>query len=444
MVFTMTETNQRPHQEQHGPASSRRYIVVFQCCILFVLVSQFQFGTFVTTRYQLEENNDFSTLPIQATTISLTNDADTESSTLVVEPTILYHNNHQQQQRIEEKSSPGLHVVISHCRQSVGWIFERYLPPIINQTTTLKSITIYSKCGMSPFIDGNDTTVVPSWAIHEELPNVGRCDHSYAYWISQFLSKWNAITNHSNGLHHVVKNQHQRQSISIHQQGHNSNSTTTIHRQDQVIFLKDTNNEYRRRHDVAIPLTEMWNRTVATGFSCGSRVIHRRGFKNAIPVDVVHYPTISTFLKTDYVSPADRRNNKATDNSNFGALYRPLGNWTDQYFNISFDDTGLYHSCYGGIFMTTIESIVRAPVKNKNNSYWRDVVSSLSRGDNIEEGHYMERMWSALLAPAIPHNEQVQLVQSMERFVYTQGLGYHGLLLLKQNSNTSNLTSIYH
>lgn len=70
--------------------------------------------------------------------------------------------------------------------------------------------------------------------------------------------------------------------------------------------------------------------------------------------------------------------------------------------------------------MTTIERIVQAPVKN-----WTDEVSSLSRGDNIEEGHFMERTWPALFATAKPHEEQGQLKQLVERIVHHQGFGYH-------------------
>jgi hypothetical protein len=370
--------------EQRQSSSRRPFGLVFllPSCIAFALVSQLYYGSLMAKDYVPNRHLEHDKAP------GRTNSLLPET---VNDPTTA-------------RESAGLHVVVSHCRCSVGWIFDQYLPTL---NKTVKSATIYSKCGATP-------ENAPAWALIVDLPNVGRCDHSYAYWINQVVSDWNV---------------HGHSSIS------RLSGNSTILPQDRVVFLKDTNNTYRRtrsRQDAEVPLGEMWNQTLRTGYSCGSRVIWRAGFRSAVPTNVLHFDTLASFAKDSYISPADSRNNKLSERSLdiFPAVYRPLSNWTQQYLNLSLEPPGLIHACFGGVFMTTVESMLKAPVKN-----WEAVVSSLSRGDNIEEGHYMERMWPAILAPGIPLEEQVRLMQRKERVIQRPGLGYHGLLLLRNESH---------
>lgn len=50
--------------------------------------------------------------------------------------------------------------------------------------------------------------------------------------------------------------------------------------------------------------------------------------------------------------------------------------------------------CYGGTFAAT-----RGAVRGVEAGFWSALARALSRGDNIEEGHYAERLWGSLLAP---------------------------------------------
>lgn len=50
--------------------------------------------------------------------------------------------------------------------------------------------------------------------------------------------------------------------------------------------------------------------------------------------------------------------------------------------------------CYGGHFATTGRQLQRVDTR-----IWKKIVRSLEHGDNIAEGHYAERSWSALLSP---------------------------------------------
>ena len=47
---------------------------------------------------------------------------------------------------------------------------------------------------------------------------------------------------------------------------------------------------------------------------------------------------------------------------------------------------------YGGGFVTT-----RAAIRHVPQASWARIVHTLSRGENIEESHYLERSWAALL-----------------------------------------------
>jgi hypothetical protein len=51
---------------------------------------------------------------------------------------------------------------------------------------------------------------------------------------------------------------------------------------------------------------------------------------------------------------------------------------------------------------------------------WKTAEQSLSRGGNIQEGHYMERMWAMLLA--LPLEEyQVEAIKNYSDLVFKRG-----------------------
>jgi len=60
--------------------------------------------------------------------------------------------------------------------------------------------------------------------------------------------------------------------------------------------------------------------------------------------------------------------------------------------------------CYGGNFAVKVAHILK--VKSITNN----LLLSLSRGDNIVEGHYSERSWAGLLSAILPKNAQAELL----------------------------------
>jgi hypothetical protein len=120
-----------------------------------------------------------------------------------------------------EKSK--LSLVISFCDVDLEWVAQ------LAGTFSYQEVTIYSKCsftwGENDLPKGIITVV--------NLPNVGRCDHSYAYWIS-----------------------------NMHQQLSMENDDDHV-----VVFLKDSFDRkmkmFRRRS-----LSSMIRIVVTVGFAC--------------------------------------------------------------------------------------------------------------------------------------------------------------------------------
>lgn len=309
-------------------------------------------------------------------------------------------------------SKPGLHVVVSHCDESLDWIWTKYL-----NDDPFKSLTILSKCGKPPShtelplsasSSSNDSSSANNVFVIE-LPNVGRCDHSYAYWIQQLFT-----TDPS-----------QRNPVF-----QNSSLFRDMRPDDHVIFMKGNDNTYRGEWEETFSLSHMRNATTVTGFSCATKIHKHQEFKRGEePTNVVEGWTLGSFQLPTYT----RKSQEQEDNTEFFAKHRPLANWlTSLGESIEFPLTTSYFPvCYGGQFMTTVRRILYTPVRD-----WKPIVDSLSRGDNIEEGHFMERMWAGWLSPPIPQAEQDAMKERFKRVFVDQA--YTGLVVLqKENKKQS-------
>ena len=110
--------------------------------------------------------------------------------------------------------------------------------------------------------------------------------------------------------------------------------------------------------------------------------------------------------------------------------YSPNGNLTfkSSYFNlgaywlaINLTLQELVPVCYGGIFAASVENIYKQDM-----NMYKKIQESLTRGDNIEEGHFVERSWAPILSnPLEPL--QIEAIQN-----YSTGNGgwpFNGILL---------------
>ena len=300
----------------------------------------------------------------------------------------------------------GLHIVVSHCDEPLQWIWDQYLvdlddegPPIDHRPW--KSFTILTKCGKPPSPESlPPPTLGPSVNV-VALPNVGRCDHSYAYWINQLFLEPT-----------------QRHPTLI-------NITAGMVESDQVLFMKGNDNQYRGEWENEFSLHQMRTKASEIGFACATEIhAHREFHKGEVPTNIMEGWTLGTFLLETYTGAR-----KEANEIDFWAPHRPLANWLTHFGPevIEFPLTTQYFRvCFGGQFLTSVHRLQLAPVYD-----WDPILQSLSRGDNIEEGHFMERLWAGLLSPPLPPAEQQRLHSQRVR-VFTQQ-AYTGLLVLGQD-----------
>ena len=95
---------------------------------------------------------------------------------------------------------------------------------------------------------------------------------------------------------------------------------------------------------------------------------------------------------------------------NFESQFSTQGDWVDA-LNLQVPQP-ILPVCYGGVFMTT-----RGQIAKQDKSVWTAIEESLSRGDNIVEGHYTERVWAALLMVPLHPSTQwlVRKITSSEK-----------------------------
>jgi len=339
---------------------------------------------------------------------------------------------------------------------------------------------------------GQTKQQIPQIFIDSSLPNVGRCDHTYAYWIYNYASKTSPPSN-----------------------------TTKFHfnlnDDDEVLFIKDNNNkdhvgyiqlntfqemekllygsrrnhhggERRRRNrkqnrnriDRRNERNLQWRSTTQLnsqrlrrqgldhehgytngerGFGCSTR-ISWKGWNQRVP-DLIDATTLGNFYLKDYVRDFHETHSHSNTNSSrqddeidgdasnlmsdhliaqFESPHRPLRRFVEEMkihidgiptktTTEDMDETHDTHDkallyllsgpiskrtllgettfvpiCYCGSFLTQVRQIRRAPIDD-----WSLLLQALSRGDNIEEGHYMERLWAALLSDPLTIEEQESL-----------------------------------
>eukprot|EP00560_Eucampia_antarctica_P005537 CAMPEP_0197841166 /NCGR_PEP_ID=MMETSP1437-20131217/46020_1 /TAXON_ID=49252 ORGANISM="Eucampia antarctica, Strain CCMP1452" /NCGR_SAMPLE_ID=MMETSP1437 /ASSEMBLY_ACC=CAM_ASM_001096 /LENGTH=375 /DNA_ID=CAMNT_0043450877 /DNA_START=189 /DNA_END=1313 /DNA_ORIENTATION=- len=222
-------------------------------------------------------------------------------------------------------------VVISHCDKPIGWIWEDFIPKDFEVDSTY----VYTKCG-------NDVEGAPQDAQIIVLPNVGRCDHTYAYHMARLDSD------------HAANN-------------------------NVVLFLKD--NDYR--NDDGREFFELMQITSLNGFACNERSASYYQDKSSA---YHNYDYLATFKIGHYLRESRDEDSEET----FISEYQNLGAWHED-LNLNLPKP-LVQVCYGGIF-----AALKSQIRERRET-WPVMEKSLTRGNNIEEGHFSERSWGALLA----------------------------------------------
>jgi hypothetical protein len=133
--------------------------------------------------------------------------------------------------------------------------------------------------------------------------------------------------------------------------------------------------------------------------------------------------TLGNFV-VDAYNKSQSSDTMPNDQAPFQAIIRPMSSWMESMpINMSYAKKGVVEVCFGGVFMTTVQRIMDAPVGN-----WSVLIEGLSRGDNIEEGHFMERLWAGLLAPPIGKEKEKGLMANSVYIERKKENGFLGLI----------------
>ena len=254
-----------------------------------------------------------------------------------------------------------IHMIVSHCKRDLSWTTN------FTKGHDVASIIVISKCG-------NPVVGAPERAIVLPLPNVGRCDHSYAFYITTLLDQ------------QIINDEDEDSSIIVFAK--DDMDPENVHQGDF-----GSKNPYLD-FDTLIKLASSVN-----GFSCGLRPPYRDFTKETLYNISAYHDTETWFNFTIMEYPDWKGFNYTVDEVPFASNYPNLKSFYESLHDkedLIYPPSSLVQVCYGGIFATTVSSIRRTDM-----SVWRMIQRRLSRGNNIQEGHYMERLWAYLLSKSL-------------------------------------------
>eukprot|EP00934_Nitzschia_sp_Nitz4_P003278 Nitzschia sp. Nitz4//scaffold532_size3572//335//1557//NITZ4_009263-RA/size3572-snap-gene-0.2-mRNA-1//1//CDS//3329554116//3268//frame0 len=277
-----------------------------------------------------------------------------------------------QSDQISSSDSISLSIVVSHCEKPVGWIAD-YVGlgdgsslPAQTQVgnVILQDVTIVSKCGQEVVAGA-----IPGSRVMRSF--VRKLD-------AQCVKK----------VPFVLKDE--------------LNSV--------VLFMKD--NSYRMNSTEYRSLKDVLDIIRGSGFACIEAPSRARSWQTSI---YHNFYSMITYYRTQYYGTdpgAFKANIKGIQQkspflvanlSTFNewvdtmGIFEPIMRSSIMYSHSLNASYPLMPVCYGGIFGTSLFQILQNDV-----TIYNDVVHSLSRADNILEGHFAERSWAALLSH-VPH-----------------------------------------
>jgi hypothetical protein len=155
------------------------------------------------------------------------------------------------------------------------------------------------------------------------------------------------------------------------------------------------------------------------GFACGIKPSYVDAGPSRYFVSAYHeYDTMKEFSMSSY-----SRNIKgyAADTVDFRSSYNTLEEWANSMPGMPAPQE-IVQVCYGGVFAAAVANIVK-----QEPALWSSITQSLSRGNNIQEGHFAERSWARLLStPLLP--VQVRAITDTADGVYLNERAMHGPL----------------
>ena len=278
-------------------------------------------------------------------------------------------------------------IVVSLCKHDLKWLQE-YVESLRSLGAPVRNVTIYSKCGAAAPAVKADL----AWSQEVfELPNVGRCDHTYAYHMSTRYWDLADATIFIKDSYDPNSPQDDRVADGL-DQPRDVDYTWEHLKSDGVTCLYDSGASHGASvWHVAAALSQ-WK---LAGYGAEKLAQRLRG--NAEEYSKGDGPSQARFLDRQTAPLAQPA-------APFKSAVRPLGAWLKQTMGIDLSERNLWPVCYGGLFGATKKSIHRTGKES-----WEQMRDSLTRGDNIEEGHYAERSWLGLLSEKMADSHEDKL-----------------------------------
>ena len=177
-----------------------------------------------------------------------------------------------------------------------------------------------------------------------------------------------------------------------------------------VIFMKDNDNmnrDIRSRHR---SMPEMIAIAQSMGFACQEEQIW--GYSQNDFFKICHPSATAPYSRESYTRlPLD-------DNSDFAS--RNGKNLQEYIHNLAIPEpeSGIAPLCFGGNFVFHAKNIRQHP-----KDLWERIEKSLRRGNNIAEGHYMERLWAHLLSPPLSADTVREILKQSDSSCQIEILG---------------------
>mmetsp|Transcript_27984 Transcript_27984/g.39349 ORF Transcript_27984/g.39349 Transcript_27984/m.39349 type:complete len:384 (+) Transcript_27984:204-1355(+) len=283
----------------------------------------------------------------------------------------------------QERNFDKISIVVAHCNRDLSWLSN------FTHGVHIHSTTIISKCQAEVEGAPQNSTII-------RLENAGRCDHSYAYYITQMD-------------HNVTGN-------------------------EVVIFLKDIRDPANLHlKGYYRSLQSMLYIAAKTGFACGVK-LRGNGYpppRRKLSEYILHSAyadsrKLSEFRMGRYtrlqygsvsVKQANFKNSKVT----------PMKKWLEA-MSIDFP-SNVTALCFGGTFAATRRNIQRQPLR-----VYQAIEQSLSRGDSIIENHFAERAWGGILSEPLP-NFQIEALLAYKTIVSNNQGAFIGQLQRSVGNN---------
>jgi hypothetical protein len=273
-------------------------------------------------------------------------------------------------------------LVVTYCNGDLDWL-QKYTDGFIFDRTF-----VAIKCGILP-----DRDVLPEGAELVPLPNVGGCDHTMAYWMAEVLPTL----------------------PRAHDNDDDGGDDDEDSGDEVVLFLKD---DMRSRDDSmnARDFRTLLDLALSDqGFGCVLEPSPVYGFSYYHEINVLQGFEMSGYTRASADGAHDGRdgafyNSHDDSDTPFKSTYATLGDWHSA-LHIDLPHP-LVPVCYGGMFMVKRTKIEEVPVEILGN-----LTLSLSRGNNIEEGHFAERTWAGLFSETLAIKEAQTLLER-SRMIY--------------------------